>query len=135
MARTNVTSRAIIINNDKILLMHRRKNGEEYFVLPGGGVEEGETPEEAVKREVYEETGLNSKDIKTAFDVIDADNKLIHLFYIEVGSGTPELTGEEKDKNCENDWYNPEWFSLSILKKPNVYPAQAIDLLRKYLDK
>ncbi len=135
MARTNVTSRAIIINNDKILLMHRRKNGEEYFVLPGGGIEEGETPEEAVKREVYEETGLNSKDIKTAFDVIDADNKLIHLFYIEVGSGTPELTGEEKDKNSENDWYNPEWFSLSVLKKPNVYPAQAIDLLRKYLDK
>jgi ADP-ribose pyrophosphatase YjhB (NUDIX family) len=36
---------AIIIENGKILLIKRIKSGMEYFVVPGGGVEEGETLE------------------------------------------------------------------------------------------
>lgn len=30
---------AMIVNNEKILLMHRINNGKEYYVFPGGGVE------------------------------------------------------------------------------------------------
>ena len=43
---------AIIVNNEKVLLMHRINNGKEYHVFPGGGVENGETVEQAVLREV-----------------------------------------------------------------------------------
>jgi len=67
MARTNVRVSAIILKDDKILLIHRKKNGEEYWVFPGGGVEDTETPEQGIIREVKEETGLDVLKCKLAF--------------------------------------------------------------------
>lgn len=52
---------AIIVQEGKIALIKRIREEETYYVFPGGGVEEGETPEEATKREVYEELGLHIK--------------------------------------------------------------------------
>ena len=58
----------LLIENGKILLIHRIKNinGErkEYYVVPGGGIEEKENIKEATIRELKEETGLNIKLIK-----------------------------------------------------------------------
>ena len=52
----------LLIENGKILLIHRIKNmnGErkEYYVVPGGGIEEKENIKEATIRELKEETGL-----------------------------------------------------------------------------
>lgn len=48
----------IIIYNpflDKILLIHRWKDGQEYFVIPGGTIEPEERPLEAALREIKEE--------------------------------------------------------------------------------
>ena len=50
--------RAIIIEGDKILVMHRNKEGSQYFTLVGGRVNDGENFEDALIREVKEETGL-----------------------------------------------------------------------------
>ena len=44
---------------DKILLIHRWKNGQEYFVIPGGTIELGEGPLEAALREMKEEVNLS----------------------------------------------------------------------------
>jgi 8-oxo-dGTP diphosphatase len=51
-------ARAIIFEGDKILVMHRNKQGTQYFTLVGGQVKDSETEEEALVREVQEETGL-----------------------------------------------------------------------------
>jgi 8-oxo-dGTP diphosphatase len=50
--------RAIIIENNKLLVMHRNKYGSQYYTLVGGRVGDNETPEQALVREVQEETGL-----------------------------------------------------------------------------
>src|SRR5262249_55189295 len=52
-------ARAIIIEGDKTLVMHRNKYGSEYFTLVGGRVADGETTEQALMRELKEETGLD----------------------------------------------------------------------------
>ena len=52
-------ARAIILQGDKMLLMYRDKNGKTYFTLVGGRVQDGESPEQALAREVKEETGLD----------------------------------------------------------------------------
>lgn len=51
-------ARAIIIEGSKILVMHRNNEGNEYFTLVGGRVNDGETSLQALEREVMEETGL-----------------------------------------------------------------------------
>lgn len=50
-----------IIRNDHILLIKHREHqgGRVYWIIPGGGREEGETEEACVQREMMEETGLN----------------------------------------------------------------------------
>lgn len=59
--------RAIILDNERILVMHRNKFGREYDILVGGGVEIGETPEQALLREIKEEVGVNIADPRLVF--------------------------------------------------------------------
>lgn len=54
-----VTTRAIILHRGRVLFLHAEDPGREWYFLPGGLVEHGETLEAACKREVGEETGLN----------------------------------------------------------------------------
>lgn len=55
MSDYRLSVRAIIIEDDKILL--NEFNNGEYYNLPGGGLELGETLRDCVQREVYEESG------------------------------------------------------------------------------
>lgn len=48
----------LVTDDDRILLVRHEKKGESYWLLPGGGMEFGETLEQAVRREALEETGL-----------------------------------------------------------------------------
>ncbi len=49
---------AVVRRNGLLLLV--RDRGYQQFSLPGGGLQDGETPEEAVVRELREETGLRA---------------------------------------------------------------------------
>jgi 8-oxo-dGTP pyrophosphatase MutT (NUDIX family) len=59
--------RGIIIEQDKMLLMHRNKEASQYFTLVGGGVRDGETDEQALAREIFEETGLKVTETQLVF--------------------------------------------------------------------
>ena len=50
------SARSIIIRDNKVAMIHSQKYG--YYKFPGGGIEKGETPMEAMIRETREETGL-----------------------------------------------------------------------------
>ena len=126
MARTDVRVSAIIIKNNEILLMHRKKNGEEYWVFPGGGVEDTEKAEQAIIREVTEETNLTVLEHELAFMSYNETSKKDEPFYIcEVSLGTPELVGEEKDKNNDENWYQLEWVNLGKLQSILLVPEKA----------
>lgn len=49
----------VVFNNDGNVLVGERIHYPEVFQFPQGGMDDGETPEQAAKRELYEEVGLN----------------------------------------------------------------------------
>jgi 8-oxo-dGTP pyrophosphatase MutT (NUDIX family) len=73
----------------------------EYYVFPGGGLEENETFEECVKREILEELGIEVKVIKKLYE--KNNNEVIQYVYLceyvsgVFGTGTgPEFSGDPK---------------------------------------
>lgn len=56
---------ALILNNKKeFLLVNLNSFEDKYFAIPGGGVEEGESLEDAVYREIKEELGIDKKTLE-----------------------------------------------------------------------
>ena len=130
------TARAIIFNDDgKLLMIERHKDGGHYFVLPGGHVDEGESPEQAAVREVQEETGLSvtvSKLLYTSSDDKYQNDQRIYLCnYL---GGEPELQSDSIEARLQSsgepqEW-KPAWFDFDDVREQIVYP---VGLLR-YLE-
>ena len=53
----NARSRVVLVREGEVALMRRARDGQDYYVFPGGGIEAGETAEAAAAREVWEELG------------------------------------------------------------------------------
>ena len=68
-----VSSRCVLIEDEKVLLIYREKNDRIYYVFPGGGVEDGETNEECLIRECREELGIKINIIKQLYEVKGKD--------------------------------------------------------------
>jgi len=56
-----IRAAGILVKDDQILLVRHEKNGKSYWLLPGGGVDFGESVEDALVREFMEEVGLAIK--------------------------------------------------------------------------
>lgn len=121
---------AIIIQDNQILLIHRKREGKEYWITPGGTVEDDETPEQAVMREVKEETSLTATVIAQSF-TFEADDRTQLHFICSVDSKNVMLGGPEALKNNPSNWYRPEWVPLDQIKYINMVPEEVkIQLLK-----
>jgi len=124
---------AIITKDNKILLMHRIKDGQEYFVFPGCGIKENESEEDAIIREIKEELLLDAKIDKLAFQIENRGQEELY-FLIKEFSGTPKLGGPEKERMDKNNQYHPEWIELDIASNlSNFYPEEARKKLKELI--
>ena len=85
--RFHITVKGIVVLNNQILLMKRIRpssDGLGYWELPGGGLEYGETPNQALVRELKEETGLDIIILKPAytFTKIRKDYQTVGIGYL-----------------------------------------------------
>lgn len=139
----NKQCRGIILKGDKVLVMFRRKNGEEYYTFPGGHMRKGEEPVDTAKRELFEETTVKVKDLDLAYEFFNyAKPKKTEVDYYFVGywdSGRPTLSGEESRRATEDNYYEPMWVKVGNISELILYPLAAkewvIDSLEKYLKK
>jgi ADP-ribose pyrophosphatase YjhB (NUDIX family) len=123
---------AVIIKNDKILLMHQIYKGEDFYNLPGGGLENNETLEQACRREVREETGLKVK-IKKLIYILDTPSRLNFVFRCYYRKGRVKLGGPEQARMNLNDQYSLAWIDINKLKKINLQPTATKKAIFYYL--
>ncbi|MEN1934137.1 NUDIX hydrolase [Paenibacillus sp. 102] len=100
-----VRATGILIEEEKLLIV-KQKVSDRNWSLPGGRVENGETLEEAIIREMREETGLETRIKKLLYvcDKPDATPSLLHItFLLEKVSGEIMLPSNEFDYNPIHD--------------------------------
>ncbi|MEK4130091.1 NUDIX domain-containing protein [Solibacillus sp. FSL W8-0474] len=114
----------VIIEKDKVGLIKRIRDGSVYYVFPGGGIEKGETPEEAAKREAFEELGVEVK-VNECLAKIEY-NGTQYFFLSEIINGTFGTgQGEEyTDKERTRGIYLPIWIDINMLSSFNVKPRE-----------
>ncbi|MCX4863483.1 MULTISPECIES: NUDIX hydrolase [unclassified Streptomyces] len=91
-------STAIIADGDRVLMIRRRvKEGKLSWAFPGGGIEAGETPEQAAVRETVEEVELEVKAVKVLGERVHP-NTGRHMTYVacEPIAGEPAVGDEEE---------------------------------------
>ncbi len=120
----------VLIQENKVALIERHRAGLHYFVFPGGGVNEGESPEQAAIRETFEELGVQVV-IQRKVAEVQLGKKSRQIYFLveqtggEFGTGTGEEFSISDLNHPQRGIYIPVWMSVDELPQhTNIYPAE-----------
>jgi 8-oxo-dGTP diphosphatase len=111
---------AVIVNNDNKILLLKRAEGKKIWMprkwaLVGGGIEKGENPKEAVKREIEEETGLDIDKFVKTFSIQRHPDSIEHIFACR-------YKGEPTDITLNDENTNYGWYDVSEMEFLDIVP-------------
>ena len=129
--RERAASRGIVIKNGRILLTY--ETNTNVYMSPGGGIEDGETPEECCIRELKEECGYIVKPIEKFITVNEYSFETLyisHYFICEiVGECEKQLTDIEIQHGAV-----PRWVEFNeAIQIFSTYPEKPQDQASLYL--
>lgn len=123
----------IIVLDNNLAVIYRRKKKDnrikEYYTIPGGGVEENETNEEALKRELKEELNIEV-DIEKYLFKIDTEKNTEYFYLCKYISGNFTLNGEELDRMNEDNYYEPTFIPIDKINNYDI-----LDIVKDYFIK
>ena len=126
----------VLIEDDKVALIERHRAGLDYYVFPGGGMDLGETPEQAAIRETLEELGVEVSIIqKVAIIHFEQSTQvyfLVERVKGEFGTGTGEEFSNADPEDPQEGIYVPVWMSIDDLpQQPKVFPIDLAQLVMR----
>ena len=128
-SNVRVACRAFIVKDGKILISYENKNCQ--LMLPGGGLENNESFEDCLVREIEEETGyivIVKNKIVTINEYYEDYLWINHYFVCEIiGDGKIKLSKIEQEQKMESKWFNLDE-CFNIFKEYNKYSE--IDVMR-----
>ena len=116
---------ALIVNSESKVLLVRSYKWPDQYVIPGGHIELGETMEEALTREMKEETGMDIYDIEYAWlgeSVFeDSFHEKKHLIFINFVCKTDSCEVTLNDESQGYVWVSPQE-ALELTQDPDLIP-------------
>ncbi|MEU6339578.1 NUDIX hydrolase [Streptomyces sp. NPDC046977] len=112
---------AVIIRDGHMLLIRYRHRRGDYYEIPGGGVEPGETPQAAVVRELAEETGLTGtvgREIARV-DRVHRGSHPGHYFLVEASGTIGPRSSLDLEKGAA-----PVWVPVADLRHLPLWPKR-----------
>lgn len=141
----DIASGFIFSADNKILLGHNHKGGvyQGMLVVPGGGVDEGETKINAARREVMEETGIDTSDavITQIGDFTEGESEknlpsgervLAKMRFYDFEIKLREVSSEV-EMRFEDDYADAQWYNIEDLPNLPIGPAVKITLKNLHL--
>jgi 8-oxo-dGTP diphosphatase len=129
----------VLIENNNVALIERHRAGLHYFVFPGGGVNEGESPEQAAVREAMEELGVQVA-IKQKVAEIQLGQKSRQVYFLveqksgEFGTGIGEEYTDADPDDPDEGIYAPIWMPINELPfHTNIHPDHVARLVVRSL--
>jgi len=130
-----VIARAIIADDSRKKILFCVPKDREYFYLPGGHVEFGETAGEALKRELLEETGIQTNidsylfagASEEVFTQKGEKHHEVNLYFI-----VPDVTPEKHNVSSKEDHIHFVWLSLSELENFPVLPDSVRQMCTRF---
>lgn len=123
----------LVFGDDQVLLMWRLRGDQEYYVVPGGGIEVGETSAEACLRELSEETSLHAIAVTPVESTTD-DAGRTDYFLVHDAEGEPRLGGPEAERDGPGNRYELRWIPIGRLHTLSLRPPAAYEVIKKAYD-
>lgn len=132
-----------IFSKDGYILLGKSASGGVYsdnWLIPGGGIEPGETKLQAVKREVLEETGVDISDAtitplkevslgESQKTLKDGQRVLVKMEFYDFVVELP-YPASEIDLVGGDDFESPQWHAVTDLKDLNIGPTMQATLTK-----
>lgn len=108
-------AQCLVHRNLQILMVLHRQGGEEWWCLPGGGIEKGETPDAAALRELKEECCVDGQVVKMTSRVEFGKDDYYQTYLVDIGHQVPTLGIDPENEGREKVLVNVAWVSLGDL--------------------
>ena len=117
------SAKALVIRDGKMAAIKIRDAGEEWYIMPGGGMEPEETLPEAVCREVMEELGLQVECGELLFVIEGVHGERFHRVDLVFEC---KIIGEKADAQRQSDTnqVGVDWLEISRLNTLPLYPSK-----------
>ena len=124
--RFNARTSALIYNNEQNKVLLFNVEGRDFYLLPGGRIEELEESSDTIRREIKEEIGWD--DLEFSFLALNEqfvndkgyNNHQINIIYKAIYKNS---INETKFKGLEGDWINFEWVDIDKIEQYRIYPT------------
>ena len=127
------SAKALIIRDGKMAAIKIRDAGEEWYIMPGGGMESEETLQEAVCREAAEELGLEVECGELLFVIEGVRGEAFHRVDLVFAC---EMIGEDRntERHGDTNQVGMDWLDISSLNRLPLYPSKLRRQIMNYYE-
>jgi ADP-ribose pyrophosphatase YjhB (NUDIX family) len=130
----------VLDENKRVLMMRQRHENRDIWLLPGGGIEDGENSKQAAVREVKEETGLDIEVTSLLWHIEEVSNergqRFVNFFLAEIKGGTLALGKDPEREDKEQVLEEARFMSREEINAIEIiYPEYIREELWQILSK